>query len=67
MWLTESPDPTISMATFFAGLSTFPRTVLYIVAQTIGGVLAGYWLKLGLNDDYYPKVSTHLHCSHNQT
>jgi hypothetical protein len=46
------------MATFFAGLSTFPRTVLYIVAQTIGGVLAGYWLKLGLSDAYYPHVST---------
>ncbi|KAG8628381.1 hypothetical protein KVT40_004254 [Elsinoe batatas] len=47
-------NPTITMATFFAGLSTFPRTVLYILAQTIGGIVAGYWLKLGMGDAFYP-------------
>ncbi|PNS21176.1 Aquaporin-1 [Sphaceloma murrayae] len=47
-------NPTITMAAFFAGLCTFPRTVLYIAAQSIGGIVAGYWLKLGLGDAYYP-------------
>lgn len=44
------------MATFFAGLSTLPRTVLYVCAQTIGGIAAGYWLKYSLRDAYFPKV-----------
>lgn len=48
-------NPTITMSTFFAGLSTFPRTVLYIAAQSIGGIIAGYWVKLCLGDQYYPK------------
>ena len=49
-------DPTISMATFFAGLSTLPRSVLYIVAQTIGAVVGAYFLRLGLGDAYFPSV-----------
>ncbi|GAM89122.1 hypothetical protein ANO11243_071570 [Dothideomycetidae sp. 11243] len=47
-------NPTISVATFFAGLSTLPRTVLYVCAQAIGGVVAGYWIRLGLGEDYFP-------------
>lgn len=50
-------NPSITMATFFAGLSTLPRSVLYIVAQTLGAIVAGYWLRLGLGDEYFPVVS----------
>jgi hypothetical protein len=50
-------NPSITMATFFAGLSTLPRSVLYIVAQTLGAIVAGYWLKLGLGEEYFPVVS----------
>jgi len=49
-------NPSITMATFFAGLSTLPRSVLYIVAQTLGAIVAGYWLKLGLGEQYFPAV-----------
>ncbi|GAB7334970.1 hypothetical protein MBLNU13_g06841t2 [Cladosporium sp. NU13] len=47
-------NPSITMATFFAGLSTLPRSVLYIVAQTLGAIVAGYWLKLGLGEQFFP-------------
>lgn len=47
-------NPTITMATFFAGLSTLPRTVLYVAAQSIGAIVGGYWLRLGLGDAYFP-------------
>jgi glycerol uptake facilitator-like aquaporin len=50
-------NPSITMATFFAGLSTLPRSVLYIVAQTLGAIIAGYWLKVGLGEQYFPVVS----------
>jgi glycerol uptake facilitator-like aquaporin len=57
-------NPSITMATFFAGLSTRPRSVLYIVAQTLGAIVAGYWLKLGLGEAFFPVVSiqTYLAC-----
>lgn len=50
--------PIITMATFFAGLSTLPRSLLYVVAQFVGALIAGYWLRLGLGDAYFPAVST---------
>ena len=50
-------NPSITMATFFAGLSTLPRSVLYIVAQTLGAIVAGYWLKLGLGEGFFRAVS----------
>lgn len=46
-------NPTITMATFFAGLSTFPRSVLYIAGQCIGAIVGAYWLRLGLGDSYF--------------
>lgn len=49
-------NPSITMATFFAGLSTLPRSVIYIVAQTVGAIVGGYWLKLGLGEQYFPVV-----------
>lgn len=51
-------NPSITMATFFAGLSTLPRSLLYVVAQTLGAIVAGYWLKLGLGEEYFPTVSS---------
>lgn len=47
----------ITMSTFFAGLSTFPRSILYISAQCTGAIVGGYWLRLGLGDAYFPEVS----------
>lgn len=58
-------NPSITMATFFAGLSTLPRSVLYIVAQTLGAIVAGYWLKLGLGEQYFPAVSRLQHLNAN--
>jgi glycerol uptake facilitator-like aquaporin len=34
-------NPTITLATFFARLCTFPRMVLYVAFQTAGGAIAG--------------------------
>jgi glycerol uptake facilitator-like aquaporin len=41
-------SPTITLATFFARIISFPRMVLYIGGQTLGGALAG----LALNSAY---------------
>lgn len=41
-------NPTISMATFTAGLSIFPRTLLYIVFQSAGAVVAGTLVRASL-------------------
>ncbi|OQE24083.1 hypothetical protein PENFLA_c010G03018 [Penicillium flavigenum] len=38
-------NPTITMATFFARLSTFPRSILYIGFQLLGATVAGYLLR----------------------
>ncbi|KAJ5666337.1 MIP transporter [Penicillium maclennaniae] len=40
-------NPTITMATFFARLISFPRMVIYIFSQTAGGTLAGLMLRAG--------------------
>jgi glycerol uptake facilitator-like aquaporin len=47
-------NPSITMATFFAGLCTLPRAVLYIAAQVTGSIVGGYWLRLGLGESYFP-------------
>ena len=47
-------NPSITLATFFAGLSTLPRSVMYISAQCLGSIIGCYWLKLGLGDAYFP-------------
>ncbi|EUC33943.1 hypothetical protein COCCADRAFT_36297 [Bipolaris zeicola 26-R-13] len=41
-------NPTISMATFTAGLSIFPRTLLYIIFQSAGAVVAGALVRASL-------------------
>ncbi|KAE8348697.1 aquaporin-like protein [Aspergillus coremiiformis] len=38
-------NPTISLATFFARLISFPRVVIYLLGQTLGGALAGFMLR----------------------
>lgn len=35
-------SPTITLATFFARIITFPRMILYLAGQTLGGALAGF-------------------------
>lgn len=37
-------SPTITLATFFARIISFPRMVLYLAGQTFGGALAGFML-----------------------
>ncbi|GES59692.1 MIP transporter [Aspergillus terreus] len=37
-------SPTITMATFFARIISFPRMILYLAGQTFGGALAGFAL-----------------------
>ncbi|KAF4762396.1 hypothetical protein HAV15_006860 [Penicillium sp. str.  len=38
-------NPTITIATFFGGLATLPRCILYIGFQTFGGAMAGLLLR----------------------
>lgn len=50
-------NPSVTMATFFAGLSTLPRSVVYVVAQTVGAIVGGWWLRLGLGEEgFFPAV-----------
>lgn len=35
-------SPTITLATLFARIITFPRAILYMAGQTLGGALAGF-------------------------
>ncbi|KAJ5973378.1 MIP transporter [Penicillium waksmanii] len=37
-------SPTITLATFFARIISFPRMILYLAGQTLGGALAGLLL-----------------------
>lgn len=38
-------NPTITFATFFARITSFPRLVLYLAGQTIGGAVSGLLLR----------------------
>lgn len=38
-------NPTISVATFCARLISFPRMVIYVFCQTLGGAIAGFILR----------------------
>lgn len=49
-------NPSITMATFFAGLSTLPRSVIYIAAQVSGAVVGGWWLRLGLGEEFFAQA-----------
>ena len=41
-------NPLITIATFVARLSTFPRCVLYVVSQCVGAVVAGCLVRVSL-------------------
>ncbi|PYI32235.1 aquaporin-like protein [Aspergillus indologenus CBS 114.80] len=43
-------NPLITLATFFARIISFPRAVLYILGQTLGGALAGLALHAAFGD-----------------
>ncbi|KAF7187118.1 Aquaporin PIP 1-3 [Pseudocercospora fuligena] len=48
-------NPSITMGTFFAGLSSLPRSLIYVVSQSVGAIVGGYWLRLGLGKNgYFP-------------
>jgi hypothetical protein len=51
-------NPTITMATFTARLSIFPRTVLYVIFQCIGAVIAGFLVRasVGLKPSEIPPI-----------
>jgi len=42
-------NPLITLGTFFARLASFPRLVLYVAAQCVGGSLAGLMLRASAN------------------
>lgn len=46
-------NPSITIATFFAGLSSFPRSLIYVIGQCIGSIVGSYWLRLGVGEDAY--------------
>ncbi len=46
-------NPLITFATFFARLATFPRLVLYVAAQTLGGTLAGLLLRAAAGTRFF--------------
>ena len=51
-------SPTISISTFFAGLSTLSRRVLYITAHITGAVIGCFYLKVGVGaENFFPSVS----------
>ena len=45
-------NPLVSIATFVTRLSTFPRVVLYILFQDLGGMIEGFLLRAGLPEVY---------------
>ena len=46
-------NPTISIATFFARLTTLPRMVLYVAFQTVGATLAGLMLRASYGSRHF--------------
>jgi hypothetical protein len=51
-------NPTITMATFTARLSVFPRALLYVLFQSVGAVVAGFLIRasLGLKPQDIPPI-----------
>jgi glycerol uptake facilitator-like aquaporin len=46
-------NPTISIATFFARLISFPRMVIYVIGQVLGSIIAGAVLRKGYGSSDY--------------
>lgn len=51
-------NPLITMSTFTARLSIFPRTLLYVMFQSLGAVVAGYLVRasLGVKPEEIPPI-----------
>jgi hypothetical protein len=51
-------NPLITMSAFAARLSIFPRTVLYVMFQSLGAVVAGFLVRasLGINPENMPPI-----------
>lgn len=51
-------NPLITISTFAARLSIFPRTILYVAFQCVGAVIAGYLVRasLGMKPEEIPPV-----------
>ncbi|EME84284.1 uncharacterized protein MYCFIDRAFT_173306 [Pseudocercospora fijiensis CIRAD86] len=48
-------NPSITLGTLFAGLSSLPRSLIYVVSQSVGAIVGGFWLRLGLGKSgYFP-------------
>jgi hypothetical protein len=59
-------NPLITMSTFTARLSIFPRTLLYICFQCVGAVVAGYVLRASLGgraEDVHPVPGCYIDTS----
>lgn len=41
-------NPLITIATFFARLATFSRTILYVLAQTLGATIGAYFVRAAI-------------------
>jgi glycerol uptake facilitator-like aquaporin len=55
-------NPLITIGTFFGQLTTFPRTVLYVLCQTAGATAAGFLIRLALGKPHSPEIAI-LGCS----
>jgi hypothetical protein len=53
-------NPTITLATFFARLTTLPRATLYIAAQALGGSLAGLLIRGTLETTHFKAGGCYL-------
>lgn len=51
-------NPLITMSAFAARLSIFPRTLLYVIFQSLGAVVAGFLLRasLGIRPEDFPPI-----------
>ncbi|KAJ5654061.1 MIP transporter [Penicillium lividum] len=56
-------SPTITMACFFARIISFPRMVLYVTGQTLGGALAGFALNTAYGNRNFTVGGCHIDTS----
>ncbi|KAJ5527200.1 hypothetical protein N7513_011359 [Penicillium frequentans] len=56
-------SPTITMACFFARIISFPRMMLYVAGQTLGGALAGFALNTAYGNRNFTVGGCHIDTS----
>ncbi|KAJ5897851.1 aquaporin [Penicillium tannophilum] len=56
-------SPTITMACFFARIISFPRMMLYVSGQTLGGALAGFALNTAYGNRNFTVGGCHIDTS----